>query len=190
MSKFVPILIVVLLVAITVGAILYAVRRQPAETELPEPAVAQTEEKAEPQGVHVAGAQIEQKDASGKLEWKVSAGGEMKFDKDRQNATGQNVKFELVQSGKAPIIVTAQVFEANYGARKLTFSEGVAGRMSDGSSHFAVSRLEYDLGSRKLVGSGGARFTQGLYTTTAEQIVVDPAHKKVRLKGGIKFSRG
>ena len=190
MTKTTPILVVLLVLAVAVGAIYLAVRRSPDQSG--EQAVQALTKAAEPpqaQAVGVHGADIEQRDKSGKLEWKVTAGGQLQFDKDRQVALGKNVKFQIIQADKVPVTLSAPAFEANYGTRKLTFSKGVQGQVTDASSRFSVSRIEYDFNTKKLQGSGGVRYMQGLYTATAQEIVVDPAHKKVRLRGGVKFAR-
>lgn len=191
MTKSSPIVIVLLVLAVAIGAITLAVRRSPAPVG--EEAAQALKKAAEPAGtpaVGVHGADIEQRDKFGKLEWKVAAGGELQYDKDRQVALGKNVKFQIVQADKVPVTISAPAFEANYGARKLIFTEGVQGQLTDGSSRFSVSRLEYDFNTKKLQGHGGVRYTQGLYTATAQEIVVDPVQKKVRLRGGVKFARG
>jgi lipopolysaccharide assembly outer membrane protein LptD (OstA) len=88
-----------------------------------------------------------------------------------------------------PVIVNAPVFRADYAAKTLTFDEGVMGVMSDRSASFKVNHVVYNFTSQKLVGTGGARFTQGQYLATAQQIVVDAKAKRVRMSGGVRFER-
>jgi Na+-transporting methylmalonyl-CoA/oxaloacetate decarboxylase gamma subunit len=189
MAKNPSILIVLLVLAVAVGAIFLAVRRSPVEPEKQAAETAKKADETKPQAVGVHGAEIEQRDAQGKLQWKVSAGGELAFDKERQIATGKNVKFQVMQGEKAPVTISAPAFEADYPSRKLTFSQGVSGQVTDGSSRFSVGQIVYDFGTKKLQGSGGVTFVHGMYTATAQEIVVDPVHKKVRLRGGVKFAR-
>lgn len=190
MSKSLPILIGVAVLIMAVGAIYLAAHRPPqTPAEQAAASVPKADTTAKSQAVSVSGAQIEQKDPAGNVEWKVTAGGELQFDKERQVAIGKDVKFQLMQAGKTPVTVSAPVFEANYIKKKLTFTQGVSGLMTDDSSRFNVNRMEYDFATRKLLGSGGAKFVQGQYVATAQEIVVDVAHKKVRLRGGVKFAR-
>lgn len=200
MRKAVPVIIVVVIIALTVGLIYYATRPRELPVELPQPAVAQAPTtpvapaaKPEPAskvpGVSVQGAEIEQRDPAGKVQWKVTAGGDLVFDKDRQTVTGQNVTFEMVQQDQTPIVVKASEFQANYNSRKLTFSKGVSGRMTDGSAHFTVNHLVYDFDTKKLTGTGGAKFVQGNYKAVSDNIVVDWKVKKVRMRGGVRFTK-
>lgn len=189
MSKPLPIAIALVVLVLSVGAIYLAAHRHPQTPEQAAATAAKAETSGQPQAVQVSGGQIEQKDPSGKVEWKVTAGGDLQFDKDRQVAVGKDVKFEMVQTGKAPVTVNAPVFEANYTTRKLTFTQGVTGQLSDATSRFTANRLEYDFDTKKLLGNGGAQFVQGQYVATAQEIVVDAAHKKVRLRGGVKFTK-
>ena len=192
MSRFTPIIIVVVALALAVGLIVFAVRQRPPAATTPAPgkapATATAPSGASPQ-VAVKGAEVEQRDKLGKLQWKVTASGDLQFDKGRQVAHGRDVQFQIMQADKPNILIRATSFEANYNAKKLSFEQGVSGRLADGSGEFSVQRLEYDLTTKKLVGSGGARFTQGQYTATAPEIVLDTAHTKVRMRGGVQFSK-
>ena len=185
-SRTTPLIVVLLVLAAACGAI-YLGMRLPVQRQPAQPPAEQPSEK--PQALDVQGAEIEQRDASGKLQWKVSAAGKIEFDKDRGLARGRDVKFEMSQQGQPQVIVQAPLFEADYKSGKLTFDKGVSGRMSDGSAQFEVSRLEYQLDTRKLVGWGGARFVHGSYQATAAEMVVDARNKKVRLRGGVRFTR-
>lgn len=192
MSRYTPVIIVVLALAVAVGAVLFAVRRSPppaggkgAATGTPAAGAA----TPAPQALEVKGAEVEQRDAAGKLQWKVTAGGQLQFDKGRQRAQGRDVHFEIMQAGKPEIIVEAPQFDADYATRKLTFNEGASGHLADGSGRFAVKHLEYDLATRKLLGSGGATYAMGPYTASAPELVLDTASKKLRLKGGLQFRR-
>lgn len=187
MKKHTPILIVLIVVALVAGIILVATRRSPSVREQ-QAAKSKTEEPRST-ALTVKGASIEQKDSAGQLEWRVTAGGNFALDKDREVATGKKVTFEIIQAGKAPLTVTAPTFEADYGAKKLTFTEGVEGVVTDGSSRFRTTRLVYDFDTKKLQGTGGVTFVHQQYTASAQEIVVDPAHKKMRLRGGVKFAR-
>ncbi|MEN6643181.1 MAG: hypothetical protein ABFE08_12115 [Armatimonadia bacterium] len=197
MRKAVPIIIVVVIVALTLGLIYFATRPRERPMELPQPAVGQApvapaakpEPMKNPQGVSVQGAEIEQRDPAGKVQWKVTAGGDLEFDKNAQMATGHDVVFEMVQQDQTPIVVKASEFQANYNSRKLTFTKGVSGRMTDGSAHFTVNHLVYDFDTKKLTGTGGAKFVQGNYKAVANNIVVDWKIKKVRMRGGVRFTK-
>jgi hypothetical protein len=190
-SKYVAIAVALLVVLATVGVIYYAVRHNGATSNGPQAPVSvpkPAEEKPAPT-VDVQGAEIEQKGPTGKLEWKVKAGGKLSFDKDNQRAEGKNVKFQIIQADKSPVVVEAPVFEADYKNKKLIFTEGVKGELTNGLGRFSVARLEYDFATRKLLGSGGVQFYHMQYKAVADQIVVDTTNKKVRLRGGVRFAR-
>jgi hypothetical protein len=201
MSKSVPLLVVLGVFLIAAGAVYYGMR-QPEPPPAPAPVAprlpgvnpagsGQAGVPAAPKGMKVEGAEIEQRDPQGQLEWKVTAGGQLEFDKDTQAVTGSDVQFEMVQQDRLPLIINAPVFQADYAGGHVTFSQGVRGHMSDGSAHFQVNHLVYDFRTRQLTGTGGAKFVQGKYTATADKIVLDGKSKKVRLTGGVKFtSRG
>lgn len=189
MSKSSAAVIAVVVLVLTVATIYLAAHRHPsAPGEQAGPRLPKNEGKL-PQAVQVSGGQIEQKDKSGQVLWRVSAAGELEFDKDRQVAVGKNVKFELTQAGKSPITMDAPAFEANYNKQKLIFSQGVTGQMPDKASRFKVNQMEFDFATRKLLGTGGVQFSQGQYTATAKEIVVDTAQRKVRLRGGVQFMK-
>lgn len=189
MPKSLPVLIAVAVLVLAMSAIYLAAHRQPLTPGQAGPTLPKPADSMQPQAVQVSGAQIEQKDPSGKVEWRVTAGGDLQFDKIRQVAVGKNVKFELIRADKTPVTLTAPAFEANYDTKKLTFTQGVTGQMTGGGSSFKVARMEYDFATKKLLGSGGAQFLQGQYVATAQEIVVDAAAKKVRLRGGVRFAK-
>lgn len=177
-----------MVLVVAVAAILFALHKSN-ETQAPEKQAAKhPAEQPKEQALSIQGAQIEQKDKFGKVEWKVKAAGTLQFDKNQQVGLGKNVQFEIVQNGKTPIIVKAPSFRADYKAKKLLFTDGVSGRMTTVEATFKASRLEYDFDTRKLIGSGGAEYHQGGCTATAGTIVVDVNTAKARLSGGVKFS--
>jgi lipopolysaccharide export system protein LptA len=200
MSKFLPLYVVLAFILFALGGIIFGVLRQPPEAEMqtpggptPTPPTLPSPSTMPqlPTGVNVEGAEIEQRDPAGELEWKVTAGGQIEFDKDTQVVTGSQVRFEMLQKNRLPVIIEAPVFRADYVGGKATFDQGVRGHYSDGSAHFQVNHLVYDFHTRKLTGTGGAKFVQGKYTATGDKIVLDAKEKKVRLTGGVKFtSRG
>lgn len=195
MSKYTPIIAVGAVLLLTLGAIYIAVwKSQPTQDSTPNaaaptavagPTPATPGQK--PAGVTIEGADLEQRDPQGRLEWKVTAAGEFEFDTKQERITGHDVQFEMLQQDKLPVIIVAPVFDADYAARKLTFGQGVKGHLKDGSAHFQVSRLVYDFDTKKLVGSGGAHFVQGQNSASAQEIVLDAAAKKVRMRGGVRF---
>ncbi len=140
-------------------------------------------------GLNVQKAQIEQRDPQGKLEWRVTARGELEFDKERQIITGRDITFEMLRQEALPCVIHAPVFYADYNARKITFAKGVRGQISDGSAQFSVGHLVYDFDTYKLKGTGGVRFIHGPYIATAREIVLDGKAKKVRLQGGVRFEK-
>jgi hypothetical protein len=198
MSKFVPLFVVVAVLLMAGGAVYLGVRQSakppdpvapgaplaPAAGRAAEPPSTKT-----PVGFSLEKARIEQRDPAGQLEWSVLARGELEFDKDTQTITGRDVQFEMASKARMPYLLDAPVFRADYGAKVLTFDQGVSGRLADGSATFRVNHVTFNFNTQKLVGSGGARFAQGQYLATAREIVVDPKAKKVRLRGGVRFER-
>ena len=200
MAKYIPVIVVAAILLVMGGALYVGMRPAPPPSEPPTPPqpvatptaekpAAEAEKPAAPAGIAVEGAEIEQRDPQGKLEWKVTAGGELEFDKDRQTITGKQVKFEIVSTDRLPCVINAPVFHADYGARKLVFDQGVSGHMTDGSAQFRVNHLSYNFDTSKLIGTGGARFIQGAYSASANEIILDAKAKKVRMRGGVRFEK-
>lgn len=186
MGKYTPVFVVLAVLILMVGALRFAMR-PPSTAGEPTGGAPVAKKDFIPQKTSVEGAEMEQRDASGKLQWKVAADGELGFDKTRQIAQGKNVTFQLMQADKSPLVVKAPAFEANYNTRKLTFTRGVSGRLSDQSGGFSAAWLEYDFATGKLLGSGGASFSYKQYKATAQEIVVDSHDQKVRMRGDVRF---
>ncbi len=179
--------VVIAVVVLTAGALLVTLRSRgrPAEEA---PVAAKLAEKAkEAPKLSVKGAELEEKGPDGQVKWRVMAEGDLQWDKDRDRATGSNVKFVIVRKELTPVTVTAARFTADYQGRKLTFEEGVKGQLIGNAGSFTVNRLEYQFSTGKLVGTGGASFVKGPYKATARELVVDTAAEKVRLRGSVRF---
>lgn len=195
MSKYTPIITVAVLLLVALGVIFFAVRssnsgQQVSQAGVPTPAgpsVPGQQPQQKPPGMTIEGAGLEQRDPQGRLEWKVTAAGDLEFDTGKQTVSGRDVEFEMLSQDRLPVIVLAPVLDANYDTKQLTFSQGVRGHLKDGSAHFQVNHLVYDFATKKLVGSGGAKLVQGQNTATAQEIVLDAVTKKVRLRGGVRF---
>lgn len=136
----------------------------------------------------IKGAELEEKGPDGQVKWRVRAGGELQYDKDGDLVIGNNVEFVIVRKQLTPLTVTAARFTADYQKRKLTFEQGVKGRLLGNAGSFGVGRLEYQFSTGKLIGTGGASFVRGPYRATAQQLVVDTAAHRVRLRGGVRFA--
>ncbi|NPV47168.1 MAG: hypothetical protein HPY69_09410 [Armatimonadetes bacterium] len=173
---------------LTAGALLVTMRSRGRSVDTP-PAVgdATRQPKALPK-LAVKGAELEEKGPDGQVKWRVTAGGELQYDKDGDLVIGNNVEFVIVQKQLTPLKVTAQRFTADYRKRKLTFEQGVQGRFTGNAGSFAVGRLEYQFSTGKLIGTGGASFVRGPYRATGQQLVVDTAAQRVRLRGDVRFA--
>jgi len=190
-SRTRTVLAVAAFAVVALGAITFAVRSSRTPTsQTPAEEAAKRAKESEIAGLSIKGAGVEQRDAQGKLQWRVTAGGQMGFDKQKQTVVGKQVRFEVIQQDKPTVVVRAPQFEADYRNRKLVFQQGVNGDLGQpGQGTFAVNRIDYDLSTGKLVGSGGAKFVRGQYSAEAPQIVVDTKTKHVRMSGGVTFTR-
>jgi hypothetical protein len=188
-SRNMMIAVLIGVLVVTVGLLVLATRGGKHQRVVAAQSAPQAKADAVLPGVDIQGAQVEQRDPAGKLQWRVRAGGKMGFDKVKQVVTGQQVQFEVVQQDKPTVTLRAPKFEADYHNRKLAFTEGINGDLGNNQGHFAVNQISYDLATGKLVGTGGAKFVQGPYTAEAQQIVVDTHTRKVRLSGGVRFAR-
>lgn len=175
-------------VLLTAGALLVTMRSRGRSVDTP-PAVgdATRQPKALPK-LAVKGAELEETGPDGQVKWRVTAGGELQYDKDGDLVIGNNVEFVIVQKQLTPLKVTAQRFTADYQNRKLTFEQGVKGQLMGSAGSFAVGRLEYQFSTGKLIGTGGASFVRGPYRATAQQLVVDTTAQRVRLRGDVRFA--
>lgn len=183
----------VLVVAVTGAALWLAVRSRnapssPAAASRPptKPATA----PAPLPTVKVEGAVLEERGPDGQLQWRVTAGGELQYDKDRTVVVGRAVKFVLLHKTNTTVTVLAPRFTADYDARRLTFEAGVKGAIAPAAGQFEVPRLVYEFDTGKLVGSGAVRFTRPGYTATATKLVVDTRRRKVRLDDGVRLVVG
>lgn len=183
----------VLVVGVTGGALLLAVRTRTVEkpetstaTKVARKATAAEKNPA----LKVEGAVLEERGPDKQLKWRVTAGGELQYDKDGGVVLGRNVKFVILHQADTPATVLAPRFTADYNARRLTFEDGVTGVLEKSAGKFSVSRLVYEFDTGKLIGTGGARFQRGAYTARAEQLVVDTRGRKIRLSGGVRFAQG
>jgi hypothetical protein len=179
--------IVIAVVVVTAGALLLTTRSRGRSGEEVGAAKSGGRPQALPQ-VQVKGAELEEKGADGQVRWRVTAGGALQYDKDGERVIGEDVKFVIIQKQQTPVTVTAAHFTADNQARKLTFEQGVQGQLTGKAGSFAVTRLEYQFDTGKLVGSGGASFDKGSYKATARELVVDTAAMRVRLRGGVRFA--
>lgn len=175
-------------VLLTAGALLVTMRSRGRSVDTPPAAGDVTRQPKALPKLAVKGAELEETGPDGQVKWRVTAGGELQYDKDGDLVIGNNVEFVIVQKQLTPLKVTAQRFTADYRKRKLTFEQGVQGRLTGNAGSFAVGRLEYQFSTGKLIGTGGASFVRGPYRATAQQLVVDTAAQRVRLRGDVRFA--
>ena len=179
----------VLVVGITGGALLLAVRSRSVEPPTPPPAAAPGKQAtpAKLPGIKVEGALLEERGPDQQLQWRVTAGGELQYDKDTAVVLGRQVKFQVLHKNDATVTVLAPRFTADYNTRRLTFEDGVKGTLAEAPARFEVARLVYEFDTGKLVGTGGAKFSKPAYSATAAKLVVDTKRRKVRLTDGVRL---
>jgi hypothetical protein len=181
-------IVTALVVGITAGALYLAGRTRGREAQSGNPPKAGGSKPEVLPGVQVHGAELEERGADGKLRWKVTAGGDLQFDKNRGLVIGKSVKFVALQQGQVPVTVTAQHFTADYQGRKLVFEQGVQGRLAGDAGRFTAKQMEYQMATGKLIGAD-AILLKGGFEATAPRLVVDTRGRKVRLEGGPRFVR-
>lgn len=179
--------VVIGVVVLTAAALLLTMRsrgRPAGETPYAAKPAAKSEELPK---LAVKGAELEEKGPDGQVKWRVTAGGDLQYDKDGDLIIGNDVEFVIVRKRLTPLTVTAARFTADYQGRKLTFEQGVKGQLIGNAGSFAVGRLEYHFSTGKLIGTGGASFAKGPYKATAQELVVDTVAEQVRMRGGVQF---
>lgn len=183
----------VLLVLVVVAGAIWLARRGARQEALTPPAAGQPSgQAAQPvegtPGLKLEGAEIIQLTPAGELDWKVVASGDMELDKASGLVQGREVRFEMQQKGKSPLVVTAPEFVADYARNRLHFKAGVMGKLTQAEGGFTIKTLDYQIDTRKLVGSGGVRFHYGTYEALAQEIVVETDNRRVRLRGDVRFA--
>ncbi len=185
------VIIIVAIALVSAGIYLYtraivppdeAMRPAPAETQKPqlEPA---------DKGVNIRGGEIVQKDEDGRVLWRVKAEGEMTYDDKADVVRGTDIEFEINRQGKPSIGIKAPSFKADYAAKLVTFPQGVTGELLDAPGDFVASRLEYQLTTEKLIGTGGVELHRGSYSAGADKLVVDVRNREIRMHGNVRLSR-
>ena len=72
-----------------------------------------------------------------------------------ENATAEPTLKCLLGCAASIVSSFCAAFGSNYAARRLSFSQGVHGQLADRSGSFQVAALEYQMSTKKLVGTGG-----------------------------------
>ncbi len=177
---------------VAVAAFVVVQTRTPAPTETPAAVAAEqarrTAEKAERAKVEVSGTEVVRRDHEGKIIWRVASAGTLEFDEQQRAARAEGVKWVLEKSGLGSLTLSAPLMEADYEGRRLVFSKGVAIESGKQDASFSAKRIEYQFDTEKLLGSGKVKFNRGKFTGTARELVIDNRAKKVRLKGGVRFT--
>ncbi len=183
--------IVVLMAAVSAGVYYYTSTRPPAPEETALPAAGPEQQTQQPakKGVRIEGGEVVEKDAQGRVLWRVRADGEITYDDKTELLRGSDIEFEVNVEGQPAVKVQARQFVADYAGRRIEFAEGIGGELLDGSGDFRVGALEYQMSTQKLIGSGGADFNRGHYTAGADRIVVDMKNRQIRMHGNVSLAR-
>lgn len=177
-----------------VAVILFAVvqmRRPPAPEGPAVPAEGpqeQAAEEAKKPAIELSGAEVVRRDEQGEVIWRVAASGTMEFDEEQRAVRAEEVNWVLEKGGLGKLTLTAPVMDADYEGKRLLFSEGVAIESETKDASFSAERIEYQFDTEKLIGSGQVKVKRGGFTGTAPELVIDNRAKKVRLRGGVRFT--
>ncbi len=172
-------------------SVLWTREKPPADGEAGPPVVEAPAEEDKPNGekpvMEIGEAQLERRTEDGELEWRITVDGDFVVDKQTETVTATKIRFELVDEKQNPLVIEAQELFADYNSGRLAFDKGVKGQLTDGTGTFSVPRMEYEMGTKKLIGTGGVRFERGVYIMSSDRIVVDTVQQEVRMSGGVKF---
>ena len=113
----------------------------------------------------------------------------MTYDDKADVVRGTDIEFEINREGKPSIGIKAPSFKADYGAKLVTFSQGVSGELLDASGDFSAPHLEYQLTTEKLIGTGGVKLHRGHYSAGADKLVVDTRNRQIRMSGNVRLER-
>ncbi|MFO7946372.1 MAG: hypothetical protein R6V19_06140 [Armatimonadota bacterium] len=149
------------------------------------------EEADDGQGPRIVleGGEWTQKDSQDRVLWHVKAGGEIAYDEDARQLTGDDIAFEVHRQGQPAVALEAPHFSADYEGQRLIFTEGVRGELVGRSEHFTIGTVVYEAANNKLVGSGGGEFEYGQYSARADTLVIDVKNQKTRLQGNVVLAR-
>ncbi len=187
--------IIILITVVAVAAVIVYGLTRPKPPEVPPETTATPTQPSNPQGaipgdLSVKGFNVTKRDEQGNQVWSLQAGTEVKVNADSKQAEAKNVHWLLQQGSDTEWVVDAPQIVIDYETSRLVFTGGVKVKSADGSRRFSVPRLTYEPNSKKLIGEGGARFSQGGTVVTGERLVVDTKAHTVRLSGDMQAHIG
>ncbi len=179
-------------------AIIIGIRLSPRPSVVPEGMPQQAIKPAQPSieqsiaklpNLTIEGAQVTQRDETGRIIWQMSARGQFEYSENNEVLRAEDIRWELRRPGQDSLIVEAPRFVASYLERKITFSEGVSAYTPDRSQLFEMPHLVYQIDTEKLLAEGGVRFRYGHYRAAGRRLVIDNRAQQIRMSGGVHFAR-
>jgi hypothetical protein len=193
-----PVLVVALAVAAlgAVGVLVYALshaarNRTPVKVPTGSLVVGKASGKSPsgrlPAGLEIAGPQISRTDEQGRLLWSAKAPGSFRYDARTHQVTGTDIAWELTRGG-AKASLTAKRMEVGVETGAVRFGDGIA--LSAGvHRRFSLGSARLEAGTWKVIGEGGVHWVWGRFAVSADQLVVDPVNRKIRLRGGVHLAQ-
>jgi lipopolysaccharide assembly outer membrane protein LptD (OstA) len=122
---------------------------------------------------------VEEKDAQGRLLWRLKAQGRFTADKEAGRASGEQVRWELVTPDHR-WLAEARAVQLDYRARRALFTGGVQVKSADAPLAYRTGRLVYQMDTGKLVAAGPVELQIHGLTLVAARAVVDTATRELR----------
>lgn len=196
MSRSLPVWVAIGVAAVLAAvAIIWSVRgarqanpegaRSP-EFILPEPPDKEGERALVPRGLEFSGPSVVQNDAEGNAVWSAKADGEFSVEERKRRVIGTDVLWKLAKGDEA-VSVEAGRMELGWDTGDVNFDEGVT--VTTGPDRrFKANQARYEASTDKMICEGGATWQSPRFKASAQTLVVDSRNKKIRLRGGVRFT--
>jgi len=108
-------------------------------------------------GLRVAGGELVERDAEGKIIWQVKADGEFTYDEKAGVARGSDVAFAVVLEDERDLRIGAPRFEVRYADNTATFTGGIMVGSRKPEAAFKAESATYDIKKHVLSATEGVR---------------------------------
>ncbi len=140
-----------------------------------------------PPNLELTGPEITRRDEKGNPIWSAKSPAKFRFDEKSRSIAGSDIVWELQRGGQTAT-VAAKRMEVGVESGEVRFAEGIT--LTAGQTRqFAMNRARVEPGTWKVIGEGGVRWVWGRFSVTANTLVVDTGHRKIRLRGDVHLAQ-
>lgn len=181
-------LIAVAVMVVASSALVWWAVSRPTESEMsgaarqmasPGPKPAKGDEKAE---LVARGLEIERRDKSGQLLWRLKAEGSFTGDKEEGVVRARGVAWELSARDGTTWHASAPEAEVREQEQRIVFSEGVRVWCEDKNLSFEAAEVVYEFETKELAAAGPVKLDVASGSLEAERLVLDTERDIVRAR--------